>query len=201
MSLSLFSYPEPFEEDETHSFPPNLPKIPKTSPFPPPVNHTSSSPTSSHSTSNTTAGPSGESCSSPPHLLVFTIPLSSRHSLSTVPFHHPPYCFIYPSFLRSLIPLISPSSPLVSVPVSFSPVVMSVSMSAVCLSHVSKAEPKQSVPKEAHVWLATLCVFRAPKSFGLEPRFAERKSTQEAYLQILLYLKGKRKSKIKGQMF
>nr|XP_020466460.1 epithelial discoidin domain-containing receptor 1-like isoform X2 [Monopterus albus] len=50
---------EPFEEDVTEpdSYPSNLPKIPTTSSFPPPVNHTSSSTTSNHRPSTTT-GPS-----------------------------------------------------------------------------------------------------------------------------------------------
>lgn len=48
--------------------------------------------------------------------------LSANHSLSTVPFHHPPCCLFHPSLLLSpafIIPLISPSPPLVSVPCPF----------------------------------------------------------------------------------
>ncbi|XP_035018494.2 epithelial discoidin domain-containing receptor 1 isoform X4 [Hippoglossus stenolepis] len=51
---------EPFEEDVTEpdSFPPNPPKIPAISSSAPPVNHTSSSPTWSHNSTNSTAEPS-----------------------------------------------------------------------------------------------------------------------------------------------
>ncbi|XP_037309221.2 epithelial discoidin domain-containing receptor 1 isoform X2 [Pungitius pungitius] len=50
---------EPFQEEATgnHFFPTNLPKIPTTSSSHPPVNPASSSPTPSHGSSNTTAGP------------------------------------------------------------------------------------------------------------------------------------------------
>uniref|UniRef100_A0A4W6C6H6 receptor protein-tyrosine kinase n=1 Tax=Lates calcarifer TaxID=8187 RepID=A0A4W6C6H6_LATCA len=53
---------EPYEEDVTEPdlLPPNPPNFPAINSSPPPVNHTSPSPTSSHSSSNTTAGPSGE---------------------------------------------------------------------------------------------------------------------------------------------
>ncbi|XP_069393662.1 epithelial discoidin domain-containing receptor 1 isoform X2 [Paralichthys olivaceus] len=52
---------EPFEGDVTEpdSIPPNPPKIPTIGSSAPPVNHTSSSPTSSHNSTNTTAEPSG----------------------------------------------------------------------------------------------------------------------------------------------
>ncbi|XP_034553107.1 epithelial discoidin domain-containing receptor 1 isoform X2 [Notolabrus celidotus] len=59
---------ESFEEDasEMDSFPSNRPKIPTTtSPSPTPLNHTSSSPTSGRSSSNTTVGPSEPLTSTP----------------------------------------------------------------------------------------------------------------------------------------
>ncbi|XP_005731917.1 epithelial discoidin domain-containing receptor 1 isoform X2 [Pundamilia nyererei] len=50
---------EPFEEDvtDTDLFPPNIPKIPGTKSSPPPVNVTSSAPTSSRGAFNSTTGP------------------------------------------------------------------------------------------------------------------------------------------------
>ncbi|KAL3980539.1 amyloid-like protein 1 [Sarotherodon galilaeus] len=52
---------EPFEEDvtDTDLFPPNIPKIPGTKSSPPPVNVTSSAPTSSRGAFNSTTGPTG----------------------------------------------------------------------------------------------------------------------------------------------
>lgn len=90
-TLHIFSpHPEPFEEDATDSdsFPPT------TSSLPSPVNHTFSSPTSSHSSFNTTTVTSGESCfhpTVPPSLsfhsfFFFWSPFITRHiTLPTPP--------------------------------------------------------------------------------------------------------------------
>lgn len=117
-TLHIFSpHPEPFEEDATDSdsFPPT------TSSLPSPVNHTFSSPTSSHSSFNTTTVTSGESCFHPtlPHLFLSTVSFSFGPLLS-------PATLLYPPLLAalSLIPLISPSSPIVSRSISVSPAVI-----------------------------------------------------------------------------
>lgn len=124
-------HPEPFDEDatDTDSFPPNLPKGPTTSSLPSPVNNTLSSPTSSHGSFNTTTVTSGESCFHPTlsFLLLFTphptISFFPQTILSFCPLSSPTM-LLYPPLLAALIPLISPSSPIVSLPVSFSPVVI-----------------------------------------------------------------------------
>lgn len=100
-TLHIFSpHPEPFEEDATDSdsFPPNLPKSPTTSSLPSPVNHTFSSPTSSHSSFNTTALTSGESCFHPtlPHLFLSTDRFFSFGPLLS------PATLLYPPLLAAL---------------------------------------------------------------------------------------------------
>lgn len=148
VSLSFCSPPEPFDENavDTDSFPPPHPKSPGTSSSPFPVNHTFSSPTSSHSSFNTTTVPSGESSprhlSCPSwahflfHLLLFT---SAIHSQFPLIIHHvalftPPPLPISPMLIS-----------LISSPVPFSPSVMSVSVSAARRSRASPTGPSAVV--------------------------------------------------------
>lgn len=95
-SLSFCSPPEPFDENavDTDSFPPH-PKSPSPSSSPFPVNHTFSSPTSSHGSFNTTTVPSGESsprhlsCPSPAHFLFYSLLYTSAiHSQFPLIIHH-----------------------------------------------------------------------------------------------------------------
>lgn len=173
LSHSLSPHPEPFGEDatETGSFPPYLPPAPPLPPVTtsPPVLHTSSISTSSYNSSNTTTGPSGESqLFLSPSLSSSPSPSSFKHFLVLLSFH-PPLCLLSP-----FVSLPSPSSLLQSAPLSLlylslslsvtlslSPAVMSVSMSTVCLSHVSKAVPKAGSAKGGPCLTTLPCITRS----------------------------------------
>lgn len=169
-SLSFCSPPEPFDENavDTDSFPPPHPKSPGTSSSPFPVNHTFSSPTSSRSSFNTTTVPSGESspchlsCPSSAHFLFYLLLYTSHQpfipsSLSS----STTLLYLPPSFPISPI-LVS----LISSPVSFSPFVMSVSMSAARRSRASPTEPSAVVQRP-------LSLSWELRSFGFEPTWTQ----------------------------
>lgn len=139
--------------------------------------------------------------------LLFTPTSSCIYYLS---FHRPsflhcpllsPTMLLHLPFLTALSclpnPLISPSSPLFSMPISFFSVVMSVSMSAVCLSHVSKAEPKTGNAKRGPCLTSLSLYHKLWNPLALSQHLLNLKSTPDAHLTDFFVLKGQEISGLK----